>query len=170
MARPRSLPPGIRPRGNAFVYDWRDATGKTFRRKAGDTIDEAIAYKAKIDAELNSGTFVAGSKTTFAEYAAHWIETYQLKSQTRRGYRSTLHAHLVPFFGQYRLVKITPALVREWYAQQLTLGLANNTVREHVAVLKSILKTAQSDGHLPYLPTTGCASRASRSAGRRCSR
>lgn len=86
---PRSLPPGIRPRGNAFVYDWRDATGKTFRRKAGDTIGEAIAYKAKIDAELNAGTFVAGSKTTFAEYAAHWIETYQLKSQTRRGYRST---------------------------------------------------------------------------------
>jgi integrase len=135
MARPRSLPPGIRPRGNAFVY--------------------GIAYKAKIDAELATGTFVAGSKTPFAEYAAHWIETYQLKSQSRRGYGSTLHAHLVPFFGRYRLVKITPALVREWYAQQLTLGLANNTVREHVAVLKSILKTAQSDGHLPYLPTTG---------------
>ena len=54
MARPRTLPPGIRPRGKSFVYDWRDATGKTFRRKAGDTIDEAIAYKAKIDAELNS--------------------------------------------------------------------------------------------------------------------
>jgi integrase len=155
MARPRTLPPGIRPRGKGFVYDWRDATGKTFSRKAGDTVDEAIAYKAKIDAELATGTFVAGSKTTFAEYAAHWIETYPLKSQTRRGYRSTLHAHLVPFFGQYRLVKITPALVREWYAQQLTLGLANNTVREHVAILKSILKTAQADGHLPYLPTTG---------------
>ncbi|HVF03201.1 MAG TPA: N-terminal phage integrase SAM-like domain-containing protein [Frankiaceae bacterium] len=134
MARPRSLPPGIRPRGNAFVYDWRDATGKTFSRKAGDTVDEAIAFKAKIDAELATGTFVAGSKTTFAEYAAHWIETHQLKSQNRRGYRSTLNAHLVPFFGSYRLVKITPALVREWYAQQLTLGVANNTVREHVAV------------------------------------
>lgn len=76
MARPRTLPPGIRPRGKSFVYDWRDATGKTFSRKAGDTVDEAIAFKAKIDAELATGTFVAGSKTTFAEYAAHWIETY----------------------------------------------------------------------------------------------
>jgi hypothetical protein len=37
---------------------------------------------------------VAGSNTTFAEYAAHWIETHQLKSQTRTGYRSTLNAHL----------------------------------------------------------------------------
>jgi integrase len=155
MARPRTLPPGIRPRGKGYVYDWRDATGRTFSRKAGDTIEDALAFKAKIDAELNVGTFVAGSKTTFAEYAAHWIETHQLKSQTRRGYRSTLNAHLVPYFGSYRLVKITPALVREWYAQQLTLGLANNTVREHVAILKSVLKSAQADGHLPYLPTTG---------------
>ncbi|MDQ1711001.1 MAG: hypothetical protein QOE45_451 [Frankiaceae bacterium] len=60
MARPRSLPPGIRPRGNAFVYDWRDATGKTFRRKAGDTIDEAIADKAKIDAERVTISRTAG--------------------------------------------------------------------------------------------------------------
>lgn len=56
MARPRSLPPGIRPRGKGYVYDWRDATGKTFSRKAGDTVDEAIAFKAKIDAELATGT------------------------------------------------------------------------------------------------------------------
>ena len=62
MARPRTLPPGIRPRGKGYVYDWRDATGKTFSRKAGDTVHEAIAYKAKIDAELATGTFVAGRR------------------------------------------------------------------------------------------------------------
>jgi hypothetical protein len=59
------------------VYDWR-ATGRTFSRKAGETIAEALAFKASIDAELATGTFVAGSTTTFAEYAAHWIETQPL--------------------------------------------------------------------------------------------
>jgi hypothetical protein len=29
MARPRALPPGIRPRGHGYVYDWRDASDKT---------------------------------------------------------------------------------------------------------------------------------------------
>jgi hypothetical protein len=43
----------------------------------------AAAYKAKIDAELNVGTFVAGSKTTFGENAAHWIETLQLVADSR---------------------------------------------------------------------------------------
>jgi hypothetical protein len=35
MARPRSLPPAIRPRGKGYVYDWWDATDKTISREAG---------------------------------------------------------------------------------------------------------------------------------------
>jgi hypothetical protein len=67
MARPRTIPPGIRPRGRGYVYDWRDATGRTFSHKAGETIAEALAFNARVDAELAAGTFVPGSKTTFVE-------------------------------------------------------------------------------------------------------
>jgi len=74
---------GLSRRGDTYVYDWRDASGHKFRRKAGNTIDEAIAFKTRIDAELNAGVFVPGSRITFAEYAAHWIETHPLKGQTR---------------------------------------------------------------------------------------
>lgn len=70
MARPKRLPPGLSQRGDSYVYDWRDATGHKYRRKAGDTIAEAIAFKTRVDNEVAAGTFVAGSKTTFAEYAA----------------------------------------------------------------------------------------------------
>lgn len=153
MARPRSLPPGIRPRGNGYVYDWRDATGRSFSRKAGETIADALAYKARIDAEIAAGTFVAGSKTTFAEYAAHWIETHPLKSQTRRGYRSVLRSDLLPYFGPTPLPKITHAMVREWFAAAHVPGRRDNTLRQHVAVLKSILKSARADGHIAILPT-----------------
>jgi integrase len=153
MARPRTLPPGLSRRGKTLIYSWRDASGRTYCRKAGDTTEEALAFKATVDVQLADHSFSAGTRTTFADYAAHWVETHPLKSQTRRGYRSTLTAHLVPFFGPYQLAKITPALVRLWYRQQQTLGLANNTVREHVAILKSVLKTAQTDGHISYLPT-----------------
>ena len=73
--------------------------GRCFRRKAGTTIDEAIAFKTRIDAELNAGVFVPGSRVTFAEYAARWIETHPLKEQTRYRYRSILNAHLLRYFG-----------------------------------------------------------------------
>lgn len=45
IGRPKTLPPGLSRRGDTYVYDWRDATGRKYRRKAGDTIAEAIAYK-----------------------------------------------------------------------------------------------------------------------------
>ena len=41
----RRLPPGIRPRGKGFTYTWRDARGQQFSRRAGNTLDEAIADK-----------------------------------------------------------------------------------------------------------------------------
>lgn len=153
MGRPKTLPPGLSRRGDTYVYDWRDATGRKYRRKAGETIAEAIAYKTRIDAELAAGTFVAGSRTTFAEYAAHWIETHPLKSQTRRGYRSVLRSDLLPYFGPTPLPKITHAMVREWFAAAHVPGRRDNTLRQHVAVLKSVLKSARADGHIASLPT-----------------
>lgn len=58
MGRPRQLRPGLSRRGDTYVSNWRDASGQVFRRKAGTTIDEAIAFKTRIDAELNAGAFV----------------------------------------------------------------------------------------------------------------
>lgn len=155
MGRPRQLPPGLSRRGDTYVYDWRDASGHKFRRKAGNTIDEAIAFKTRIDAELNAGVFVPGSRITFAEYAAHWIETHPLKGQTRYRYRSILNAHLLPYFGTTQLGKITPPLCREWLARQNRLALADNSLRQHIAVLKSVMKAARADGHIVALPTDG---------------
>lgn len=153
MGRPKTLPPGLSRRGDSYVYDWRDATGRKYRRKAGDTIAEAIAYKTRVDTEVAAGTFVAGSRTTFAEYAAHWIETHPLKSQTRRGYRSVLRSELLPYFGSTPLPKITHAMAREWFAAAHRPGRKDNTLRQHVAVLKSVLKSARADGHIASLPT-----------------
>jgi integrase len=155
MGRPRQLPPGLSRRGDTYVYNWRDASGQVFRRKAGTTLDEALAFKTRIDAELNAGVFVPGSRITFSEYAAHWIETHPLKEQTRYRYRSILNAHLLPYFGANQLVKITPPSCREWLARQSKTDLAANTLRQHVAVLKSVMKAARADGHIVALPTDG---------------
>ena len=155
MGRPRKLPPGLTMRGSCYVYDWRDPSGAKYRRKAGDTLDEAIAFKARIDMEMNTGVFVPGSRITFAEYAAHWIDTHPLKDQTRARYRSIVTVHLLPTFGRQQLGKITPPACREWFAQQRRTDLADNSLRQHVAVLKSVMKSARADGHINLLPTDG---------------
>lgn len=155
MGRRRQLPPGLSLRGSSYVYDWRDPTGAKYRRKAGDTVEEAIAYKTRIDTEMNAGVFVPGSRVTFAEYAGHWIDTHPLKDQTRARYRSILTVHLLPTFGRQQLGKITPPACREWFAQQRHTALADNSLRQHVAVLKSVMKSARADGHINVLPTDG---------------
>ena len=155
MGRPRQLPPGLSRRGDTYVYNWRDPSGQVFRRKAGDTLDEAIAFKTRIDAEMNAGVFVPGSRVTFGEYAAHWIESHPLKGQARQRYRSILNVHVLPYFGTTQLGKITPPSCREWLARQTKTDLAANTLRQHVAVLKSVMKAARADGHIVALPTDG---------------
>jgi integrase len=155
MARPKTLPPGLSNRGKAYVYDWRDASGHHYQRKAGDTVEEAIAYKTRIDAELNAGVFVPGSRVRFDDYARQWIETHPLKEQTRERYRSILRAHVTPYFGALPLARITPPTCREWLHRQSRLGLADNSLRQHIAVLKSVMKSARADGHIAALPTDG---------------
>ncbi|MDT4941033.1 MAG: hypothetical protein QOJ34_1122 [Pseudonocardiales bacterium] len=151
----RRLPPGVRRRGTGFTYTWRDARGQQFSRKAGDTLDEAIAYKTRIDAERLMGTYQANSRTKFADYAAQWVEVAPIKPQTRHRYRGIVHGHLIPAFGTLTLPKIHPQLVRVWMAEQTAGPLSASSVRQNAAVLRSCLRAAQEDGHLATLPTHG---------------
>lgn len=151
----RALPPGIRRRGAVYTYTWRDAAGRQYARKAGDTLPEAEAYKRKIDEQLALGRFKPQSTTTFATYAADWIEIAPLKAQTRYRYRSILRTHLLPVFGRLALPAIHPHQVRSWVAEQVAGELSASSVRQNIAVLRSILRTAQIDGHLETLPLLG---------------
>ena len=90
MSPRRALPAGIRGRGSVFTYTWRDAAGRQFSRKAGDTLTQAEAFKRRIDDQLALGTYAPVSTMTFAAYAIGWIQTWPLKDQTRERYRGIL--------------------------------------------------------------------------------
>jgi integrase len=155
MSPRKRLPPGIRHRGAVYTYTWRDQTGRQYSRKAGDTVAEAEAFKRGIDDQLALGSFQRESTTTFATYAKAWIEIAPLKEQTRYRYRSILRSQLLPVFGTLPLVKIHPHLVRGWVAEQVAGPLAASSVRQHIAVLRSVLRAAQIDGHIETLPLLG---------------
>ncbi len=151
----RRLPPGIRCRGAVFTYTWRDHAGRQLSRKAGDTLEQAEAFKRRIDDQLALGEYRPASTTTFATYAADWIEVWPLKEQTRERYRGILRRELLAVFGPLPLAKIHPHMVRTWLAEHVAGPLSASSVRQHIAVLRSCLKGAQIDGHLESLPLLG---------------
>ena len=158
MSPRRAMPSGIRGRGSVFTYTWRDAAGRQYSRKAGDTLAQAEAFKRRIDDQLALGTYAPASTMTFAAYATGWIETWPLKDQTRERYRGILRRELLPEFGGYPLAKIHPHHVRAWVAGQVAGPLSSSSIRQHIAVLRSCLKAAQIDGHLDTLPLLGVKS------------
>lgn len=155
MSPRKRLPAGIRHRGAVYTYTWRDQAGRQYSRRAGDTVAEAEAFKRRIDQQLALGSFQTESTTTFATYATAWIEVAALKEQTRYRYRSILRGQLLPVFGTLPLARIHPHLVRSWVAEQVAGLLAASSIRQHIAVLRSVLVAAQIDGHLDVLPLLG---------------
>ena len=98
---------------------------------------------------------------TFEAYAKRWLEHRNLKPTTRSMYRSKLERHLIPTFGDWELLHITPDDVRQWHAELSEApvrtgggeGRTGATRTAHAyALLKTILGTAVEDGLIPSNP------------------
>jgi integrase len=151
----RRLPAGIRGRGAVFTCTWRDAAGRQYSRKAGDTLEQAEAFKRRIDDQLALGDYRPTCTTTFATYAESWIEVWPLKDQTRERYRGILRRELLPVFGPMPLAKIHPHTVRTWVTGRSPARCRPAASASTSPVLRSCPKAAQIDGHLDTLPLLG---------------
>ncbi len=127
----------------------------------GARVTAPHTFAAKIDAEawladrrrdIDRGLWNPAAaepqRTTFGVYAARWLASRQargapLRPRTREHYTAILNGHLLPAFGEEQLTDITPAAVRDWYADTL---IDRPTMRAHCyGLLKSILATAVAD-------------------------
>src|SRR5581483_10587004 len=76
--------PGIYKRGNRYVIRYRDPRGKQ-KKAFAKTRAEARDLKSTLTADVKRGEYRQLARTTFAEYAPKWVETYA--GRTRRGIR-----------------------------------------------------------------------------------
>ena len=102
------------------------------------------------------------TSTLFSEYVKDWyvydkcdyIQQKLLRGfNITRGYvdlcRSTLERYITPFFGKYRLEKITADLVNSWVLGMKKEGqLQNSTINRIVKVFKVILSDAYRKGDI----------------------
>lgn len=112
-------------------------------------------FAAKIDGEgwlaqerrkIDLGTWGAVERSagiTLAEYAGRWLEQRRLRPRTKQLYKSMLDRLILPELGDVKLVKLSPARVREWHSE---LGADTPTRNAHAySLLHAICATAVQD-------------------------
>ena len=139
------------------------------------TVEDARAWLATVETDRLRGTLKARPRVreTLGDYAARWVKQRPgLRDSTRNQYGIDLRLHIDPYLGRYALDKVTPDLVRRWYAE-LGEDLAEQlsdlkrdrssraTVRDGSAtrarayrLLRAIYATAVEDGLVDSSPCT----------------
>lgn len=72
-----------------------------------------------------------------------------MSPSTVQGYRKIINGDLLPFFGDYLLRDVTPALVRAWMG---TMSCTAKTARNRTSLLRSVLDDAVEDGLIDQNP------------------
>ncbi len=136
---------------------YRDPTGrersKSFTRKV-----DAERFMATVQADLIRGEWTDPrlSKTSLAEWSQRWLRTKaHLKPKTVTGYRSNLHAHVLPAFGDHQLRHIDRMAIEEWLTDLQASGLGPSGIRQARQVLYAMLTLAVDAGYLTSNPVEG---------------
>lgn len=177
MAAPlvRTRTPGIYKRGSRYVFSYR-VDGRQ-RWESCRTLDEARRLRDARRTDVARGEFEERSRLTLHEYVlgdpdrgvAGWIDRYQgtgrrgYRPETRDGDRRLLERFALTYFpGTLRLTEVTPSAIAgfvAWLCEPERQGreLADKTVRNALAPLRSALASARREGLIRHNPATGVA-------------
>jgi hypothetical protein len=81
-------------------------------------------------------------------YATHWVVDRRLEPRSRELYAMLLRVHIMPWFSDMALDRITPPLVRLWRSDLLRQGRSESTAAKSYRLLRAILNTAVKDDRL----------------------
>lgn len=92
---------------------------------------------------------------TLADFVPEYMAACQGRGSKRRDIETKdqiLRDHIVPRFGGHRLDTISAAAVDTFRNDQIAKGLSGKTVRNHLEVLRAMLKTARRRGYVSVVP------------------
>ena len=149
---------------------WQCATFLAGRNHRRTTKEESLSHAKEIAEdwylELRGKARAGLLKTgkTFKEAAKHFLAEYvalvagERNERYAASYEWKLRVHLLPFFGSKVLAEITPGLVQQYRVHraqaktQMGKPPSRSTVHQEVVVLRQVLKAANREGWLPYVP------------------
>jgi integrase len=139
---------------------YRDPAGreraKSFARKR-----DAERFLQHAEADKLRGHWVdpRQGRTTVGKLAERWYATtVTLKPKTREDYRSLLHNHILPAFGDQAVASLDTLAVRGWLAGLMSRGLSPSRAKHAYYVLYAVLEAAIQTGALVRNPAAGVRS------------
>ena len=119
---------------------------RTFRRKL-----DAEAFLAEVGHARNTGAFVdpeQGRLTLASWHERWWASTVDLRPSSRARVEGIIRLHVLPRFGNWRLVDITHQEVQDWVAALSASGQAPASVQKTHQQLSKMLAAAVKDRRL----------------------
>jgi integrase len=104
---------------------------------------------------VHEGSFRELQEITFAEFADKWLKEYALgavKTSTYQAYKSHVEFHFKPAFGPLALQAIREETIQGYTAAKLTGGAKPKSVKNHLVILKEMLRYAVKWGYLMRSP------------------
>src|SRR5690554_4153839 len=94
---------------------WRDPDGRQRKKSFARKVD-ADAFRARIEDQLNTGTYVdvAAARQTFQAYAEAWRKAQPVRPNTRLRHDRDLRLHAYPVFGSRPIGAIRPSELQAW--------------------------------------------------------
>lgn len=139
-------------RGNSWSVLWREQGRQ--HRKTFKTRSEALTFKAETEAAVYRGRRVAADgKTTFGTFwETHQAQRLNVRESTRLRAAQVARAHLLPRWGDVRLVDVTHSDAQAWVSG---MTAAPATVKKVVAEFRLCLATAVKQGLIHSNPAAG---------------
>ncbi|MFE2346945.1 tyrosine-type recombinase/integrase [Kitasatospora cineracea] len=111
---------------------------------------QAEHWLARIEADMSRGQYLdpAMAKTTFQEFAEHWLSTQTSDPNTQASMRSQLRLHAFPRIGARPLASFQPGHLREFVAQLETAAMSGSYARVIFSNVRAVLSAAVDDGYL----------------------
>lgn len=136
-------------KSQTWMIDYIDCFGDRKRQTGFKTKTDAEITLTKILSSINDGNYVAqNNKTTFEEAAQLYIELHvevYCKSSTTDGYKGYLKNHILPYFGQMRLIDISHMIIQRFVMIKTKEGLSNQTINHLIILMGAIFNKMVDD-------------------------
>lgn len=104
---------------------------------------EALKFAMEREEKLKNGESYEGEKMSFADFAEKWLQSRKddLAYSTYVGYVHIVNNKIVPYFGRYKVARIKPPMIEDFY-RTLLGSHANGSIQKVKNVLSGMFHTA----------------------------
>lgn len=143
---------------SSWMYDFYDVFGKRHKKSGFKTRAEAEQKEAVAKADYNKGLATSNDNNMkFKDLMEQFINLHAeiyLKPSTVRGYQDHFKLHLKEFFGEIKLVDITPVIINRFMEQKIKSGLSNKTVNHLLTTLGTAFNWAVNNNYMIFNPVS----------------